>query len=152
MVKEALLDHIPIPKKNIYPIPVTGKPAAAAANYATTLRQFFGNKKPVFDWMLLGLGPDGHTASLFPGTSVLKENKKWISEVWLASKQTWRISFTYPLINQASQIIFLVDGKEKAPVVKAILKKTTASHQLPASKVNPLSSLWLLTTEAASLL
>ncbi len=152
MVKENLLDHISIPEKNIFPIPVNGTAKDCAKEYEVIIKQFFNNKKVVFDCLLLGLGNDGHTASLFPGTAVLKEKKKLIKEVWLEEKQTWRISFTFPLINNAALIIFLVAGKEKAAVVTDVINKKIIKPAFPSQLVKPLKGniYWMLDEEAAA--
>ena len=101
MTKESLLDRIDIPPRNIFPVPVTGDPELCARQYETAIKKFFDNRQTTFDWMLLGTGPDGHTASLFPNTPVLIENRRLSKQVWLEEKQAWRITFTYPLINKA---------------------------------------------------
>lgn len=150
MAKESLLDHIPIPKKNVFATPVKGSPKDCAKQYEESLRRFFDGKKAVFDWLLLGAGPDGHTASLFPGTDILEEKKRLVKEVWVEAKQTWRISFTYPLINKAANIVFLVSGAEKAPVIKEVIKKSISKNPLPVQLVQPASGqVWWLLDEAA---
>src|SRR5205085_5031867 len=109
---------------------------------------FFNNKRTVFDWILLGTGEDGHTASLFPHTPVLIENKRLIKQVWLEDKQSWRITFTYPLINRARQIIFLVSGKEKLAVVKTVFSKPV-KRIYPVQYINAEKSIWLIDKIAA---
>jgi 6-phosphogluconolactonase len=143
MVKESLLDRIDIPPKNIFPVPVTGDPEQCARQYEMMIRKFFGAKQPAFDWLLLGTGPDGHTASLFPNTPVLIENRRLIKQVWLEEKQSWRITFTYPLINKAKQIILLVSGKEKKHVVEAVFTKPVKKI-FPVQYVNAERSLWII--------
>ena len=152
MVKENLLDHISIPKKNIYPTPVKSSPRLCAAKYEASIKKIFPGKAPAFDWVLLGVGEDGHTASLFPATNILKKKKRLVKEVWVESKQTWRISFTLPLINKAVQIIFLVVGKEKAAVVATALANKKTKHSLPIQLVQPDKGIiyWLLDDAAAS--
>lgn len=150
MAKEALLSHIAIPKKNVFATPVKGSPQQCSLQYEKSLRSFFEGKKQVFDWLMLGAGPDGHTASLFPGTEILGEKKRLIKEVWVEAKQTWRISFTYPLINKAANVIFLVSGNEKAPVMKEVLKKGIAKNALPVQLVQPATGqVWWMADEAA---
>lgn len=161
MIKENLLDHISIPDKNIFPIPVNSTSKASATRYETSIRRFFNNKKMAFDCVLLGLGDDGHTASLFPDTAILKEKKRMVLEVWVEQKQTWRISFTLPLINKATQVVFLVSGSDKAGVVADILNYKKLKPALPAQLVIPgktrLNSImgqgnvsWILDEEAAA--
>jgi 6-phosphogluconolactonase len=152
MAKENLLDRIPIPVKNIFPVPVSGTAKACASQYERSLREFFNKRKPDFDCLLLGIGDDGHTASLFPGTPVLQEKKKLIREVWVDQKQSWRISFTLPLINNAATIIFLVSGKEKAGIVSRIVNHKKLNPPLPAQLVRPKPGIlcWMLDEEAAA--
>lgn len=151
MTKETLLDHIDIPSKNIFPVPVKGKPAACAAKYEQQIKKFFKDK-PVFDLVMLGMGDDGHTASLFPGTSILEEKKKWISEVWVENKQTFRISFTYRLINKASHVLLLVAGEAKAKVISDI--KTGKKDIYPVQGVEPKKGtvIWMLDKKAVNLI
>lgn len=143
MVKKSLLDRIDIPPKNIFPVPVSGDPEQCARQYEATIKKFFDNKQAAFDWLLLGTGDDGHTASLFPHTPVLIENRRLIKQVWLKEKQSWRITFTYPLINKAKQIIVLVSGKEKKPVVNAVFNKP-AKKIYPVQYINPERSFWII--------
>ncbi len=152
MVKENLLDHIPIPAKNIFPVPVSGGAKECASRYERSLRKFFKKEKVAFDWLLLGLGDDGHTASLFPGTDVLQEKRKYIREVWVEQKKSWRISFTLPLINNAANIIYLVSGKEKASVMSSIVNREKIKPALPAQLVRPVKGtlFWMLDEEAAA--
>lgn len=152
MAKENLLDHIAIPAKNIFATPINKTAKESAAKYEATLRKFFKKDKIVFDHLMLGIGDDGHTASLFPGTTILQEKRKLISEVWVEQKQTWRISFTLPLINRASQIIFLVTGKEKATVVADVLKHKKIKPALPSQLVKSEKGIvsWVLDEDAAS--
>jgi 6-phosphogluconolactonase len=148
MVKKSLLNKIGIPPKNIFPVMVNGDPGQSARQYEAAIKKFFNNKQPVFDWILLGTGEDGHTASLFPHTPVLIENKRLIKQVWLENQQSWRITFTYPLINKAKQIIFLVSGKEKAPVVRSVFSKPV-KRIYPVQYINAERSLWMIDKPAA---
>jgi 6-phosphogluconolactonase len=148
MVKKSLLDHIDIPLKNIFPMPVTGNLEQCARQYEATIKKYYNNKQAIFDLILLGTGNDGHTASLFPHTPVLIENRKLIKQVWLQEKQSWRISFTFPLINKAKQIIVLVSGEEKAHVVNAVFNKR-AKKIYPVQYINAEKSLWIIDEDAA---
>ncbi|GAB3015754.1 6-phosphogluconolactonase [Niabella terrae] len=151
MVKENLLDHIKIPRKNIYAMPTKGEPADCAAVYARQLKTLLGPSMQI-DLTLLGMGDDGHTASLFPGTDILKEQKRWISEVWVAAKNTYRLSFTYRLINNSRELMFMVAGTAKAPVIRHIFKPK-AAVRYPIQEVNLKksgSALWLLDEAAAA--
>jgi len=148
LARKALLSKIDIPPKNIFPVPVDDDPSYNARQYVATIRKFFNNKRPAFDWILLGTGEDGHTASLFPNTPVLIENKRLIKQVWLENQQSWRITFTFPLINRARQIIFLVSGKDKMPVVKTVFSKPVKKIY-PVQYINAERSLWLVDKMAA---
>src|SRR6202049_4323537 len=116
MVREALLSRAPIPTINVHPIPTEGvSPEAAACAYERELKSFYGAERleparPLFDVTLLGLGPDGHTASLFPGTAVLAERDRWVAAIDGAKSET-RITLTYPALESSRDTAFLVAGK-----------------------------------------
>ncbi len=148
------LDSVPIVKHHVHPMPVTLDPREGAEHYQAEITGFFktgADEIPVFDLILLGIGADGHTASLFPGTSALKEGKKLISVVKGGVPNVNRLTMTYPILNQAREIVFLASGKGKAAVVRDLLKK---KQDLPALGINPHSGnlTWLLDQEAAALL
>lgn len=130
-----LLDKVPIPKENIFPILVELAPALAAAQYEKTIKQFFKTDKPQFDLVLLGMGDNGHTASLFPHTDILKEEKALIKEVFIAELNMWRITFTAPFINNAKHILFLVAGKEKKEMLQTILQGKYEPEKYPAQLI-----------------
>lgn len=145
MVKENLLRHIPIPPRNIFPFDIKNTPAESAIEYEKKIRRFFRSGRPSFDLIILGVGEDGHTASLFPGTSALKEKKRLVKEVCQPSTKTWRISLTLPLINQSKQVLCLVTGKEKAPVIAKILSGKKTAELLPAQQLKPVMGVsWIL--------
>lgn len=146
--RKQLLDRIDIPPANINPVPVTGDPEQSARQYEQSVKKFFLNKPASFDWVMLGTGNDGHTASLFPNTPVLIENRKLIKQVWVKDKQAWRISFTYPLINRAKQIVLLVSGGEKQRVVETVFTRR-ARKIFPVQYITPERSIWFLDDEAA---
>jgi 6-phosphogluconolactonase len=133
------------------------QPAKAAARYEEGLRQFFefaGDGFPVFDLVLLGLGNDGHTASLFPGTRAVREAVRWVIGHYVDEQAGWRISLTPPVINAAREVIFIVAGAAKAPVLRDILEGPSRPDVLPAQVVRPGGGepLWLLDRNAAALL
>lgn len=152
MAKEALLDHIKIPKKNIFAMPTKGNVKDCAKQYEKTIEAALGKKMRV-DLTLLGLGDDGHTASLFPETDILQEKKKYIKEVWVESKQTYRISFTYRLIDNSKEVMFLVTGAAKAPIIKHIFSKSE-KNKYPAQHVKIKKGIltWMLDKEAAGVI
>lgn len=149
MVKDALLSKIKIPRKNIFAIPVNGEPADCAAQYEAVVKKNLGNKESI-SLTLLGMGDDGHTASLFPGTDILNESKKLVSKVWVEEKQNWRISFTYPLINRSKEIMFLIAGESKRPVLKKILSARTA-NRYPVQGVKSKSENMILMLDKAAM-
>jgi 6-phosphogluconolactonase len=131
MASKALLDHIPIPRKNIFAIPVSSTPAKDAVSYEAAVKKITGDKKFTFDLVSLGMGADGHTASLFPGNEILNEKKRLVKEVFVKEKNVYRISFTIPLINRAKQILLLVNGKEKEHVLKKVSTNRKTNNPLP---------------------
>jgi 6-phosphogluconolactonase len=142
MASEALLNHVPLPRKNIFAIPTGSTPAKDAITYETQIKKVVGSKKPVFDLVLLGMGEDGHTASLFPGTGILNEKKRLVKEVFVKGKG-FRISFTLPLINMAKQVLLLVSGTEKAAVLKKISDKRKSKNLLPVQLLKG-NILWMV--------
>ncbi len=153
MASIALLNNVAIPKENIFPVPVNFKPAEAAAMYEQMIIDLFKTKQPRFDLVMLGIGDDGHTASLFPGTDILEEKKALVKDVFVEEKNTYRISFTLPLINNAINILFLVVGKDKAPVIKKVFAKPL-KQLLPAELIKPIKGKihWYLDEPAAALI
>lgn len=135
--RSILLDKITIPLANIYPIPVNLLPAKAATAYEKELKLFFGEKLPQFDLILLGLGTNGHTASLFPGTKILKEQMPGVKEVEVTGQKIFRVSMTAPLINLARNILFLVTGADKAIILKEVLTGAYNPDKYPAQLIHP---------------
>lgn len=140
--KNILLDKVPVPKQNIFIIPVNESPVNAAIYYEATIKIFFKTDKPVFDLILLGMGDNGHTASLFPHTDILKEEKKLVKEVYVAELKMDRVSFTVPLINNAKHILFLVAGKDKQPMLKKVLEGNYEPEEYPAQLIK--NAAWLV--------
>jgi 6-phosphogluconolactonase len=147
MARETLLQHVPIPGKNILAVPVNLTPAKAAKVYEQQIRKHISVKNP-FDLVLLGIGEEGHTASIFPHSSLLTEKKRWIKEIWVAKKNMHRISFTLPFINQAKNIAFLVSGSSKSAIVKKIFSRKGA--YLPAARVKAKKTSYWFLDEAAN--
>lgn len=154
MTYENLLQHIKIPEKNIYPIPTLDKTAKDAATYEKTICKVFNKNLPRFDWMVMGLGTNGHTASLFPNGDELKEKDKLVVAAINPDNGQERITFTYPLINAARQIFFLVSGQEKAAMVKEAIEGDQPKKLIPVHGIQPESEnlCWLLDNEAAGML
>ncbi len=150
MAKQTLLEHVDIPAANIHPMaPLPDRMPQAAEDYQQTLaRQLeIHHGFPVFDLVLLGLGPDGHTASLFPGTTALTETSAWVTPVYVDKLSSWRLTLTYPVLENARQLVFLVSGKDKAPVINQLF---SASTDLPAARLQYRDNTrWLLDEAAA---
>ena len=154
LARQALLDRVPVPRAQIHPILCTGAPQIAAEQYESLLQAFFGDQPPCFDLIFLGLGQNGHTASLFPGTSALKEREHWVTAVHTGEQEIDRVTLTAPIINRAAVVAFLVSGSSKAGVLKEVLEGREDSERLPAQLIQPADGElhWLLDREAASLL
>ncbi len=154
MIRNELLLHVPIPDKNIHRMKGERESVEAARMYAEDLTVFFGDAGPRFDCILLGIGEDGHTASLFPGTPAIDETTAPVTAVYVPRLRAWRMTLTLPVINAAARVLFLASGKRKAEIVHRILTIAAPSHGLPASLVVPHNGTteWMLDGDAASLL
>ncbi len=157
MARETLLNHVPIPVNNIHRIQSQLPPEDAAQDYEKTLRDYFaarGLNQPRFDLVLLGMGAEGHTASLFPHSPLLTERQRWVAAVYVEAMRMWRITLTPPALNAASKVIFLVAGEEKAQAIKAVLGEPKQPDLYPAQIVDPPQGqvLWILDKPAASLM
>ena len=158
MADEAMLSKIPVAPGNIFRIEAENPDAsAAAAAYEKTLRKFFqlgSDGVPRFDLILLGMGPDGHTASLFPLTAALQEKSRLVVANWVEKLKTNRLSLTLPVLNAARCVTFLVSGTDKAVVLKSVLEEAVPGEQYPAKMVRPTDGklVWLLDRAAASAL
>jgi 6-phosphogluconolactonase len=156
MANETLLSKVPFTADQIFRIPAEiPDPDTAALSYEQTLRQFFALKEeemPRFDLILLGMGPDGHTASLFPGTAALQDSENLVAANWVEKFKTWRITFTYPVLNHAAHVIFMVTGAEKADALFAVLRGEHDPETYPAQRVKPIKGrvLWLVDPAAAA--
>lgn len=153
MANDTLLSKVNVPEDQIFPMNGAIAPSRAAIEYETTLHQFFGNE-PAFDLILLGMGDDGHTASLFPGTDVLHESEKWVKEVYLEKLNTYRITLTAPLINQAKHVAFMVAGAGKAQRIKDVLGPNNTETSFPIQLIQPSNGTidWFLDQDASRLL
>jgi len=158
MVKEALLSHIDMLAENIHRITAENPDAnAAAIDYEREMKSFFTktNKMadgfPVFDLILLGMGPDGHTASLFPGSAGLEEKLRWIISNPVEKFKTDRITLTYPVLNHAANILFLICGEDKAAMIGEVLGTKADATVYPVQRVKPVhgTKRWLLDKAAA---
>jgi 6-phosphogluconolactonase len=150
MAREAMLAKAPVPLQNIHPIPTTGKPQDAARQYELTLQEDYGAvnfdpARPLFDITLLGLGADGHTASLLPEDPVLEERKRWVAAVARGRPEV-RITMTYPTIESSRHVAFLVVGSQKAEILSVI---RAGGSQVPAARVKPVGELIWFVDRAA---
>jgi 6-phosphogluconolactonase len=151
MARQTLLDRVPIPPENIHPIRSDQYPPEAALQYEKELKGFFSTQNPNFHLVLLGLGENGHVASLFPHTPVLNEQERWVAEVFILELDMYRVTFTAPFINQASQVVFLVSGLDKAGALEKVLEGPYQPHELPAQLIRPNGAqpIWLVDKAAS---
>src|SRR5690606_7016618 len=155
MVHEALVAHVPLPPGNVHPVPSGPSPAEAASAYEAELKSFYGAdrldpSRPLFDVTLLGLGPDGHTASLFPDSAALDEHVAWVLPVIGSKPPPQRITLTFPPLNSSAAVVFLAVGAEKQPMVKRLLG---GDQNLPAGRIRPVGELhWFLDALAGDML
>jgi 6-phosphogluconolactonase len=160
MAREALLDRVPLPRAQLHAIRGDDEPAAAALAYERTLRDAFATPSGPprsapgarFDLVLLGLGEDGHTASLFPGSPALSEARRWVVAEWIAKVSAWRVTLTPLVINAAAEVIFLVSGAAKAAALRRVLCGPREPERLPAQAIAPQPGelSWLVDADAAS--
>jgi len=158
MADEAMLAKVSVPAGNVFRMATENPNAAAVADaYEKTLRKFFQlgpGGVPRFDLILLGLGPDGHTASLFPGTAALHEKSRLVVANWVEKLNTNRLSLTLPVLNAGRCVTFLVSGTDKAGVLRSVLQEDAPGEQYPAKLVRPTHGklIWLVDRGAASAL
>jgi 6-phosphogluconolactonase len=161
MAEETMLSKIPVAAGNVFRIAAENPDAAAAAaSYERTLQKFFALEPnhekpggfPRFDLILLGMGPDGHTASLFPGSAGLQEKSRLVIANWVDKFKTHRLTFTLPVLNAAACVAFLVSGTDKAPALHAVLESDAPGELYPSKLVRPTDGklIWLIDRAAAS--
>jgi len=161
MAHRTLLARVPVPAAHVFAVPTVGHTAAeAAAAYAGTLRRFFAaaasDVPPCFDLILLGMGDDGHTASLFPGAAALRVDDAWVtwSPPGTLAPPVDRVTMTYPVLNAARHVAFLVAGQSKAPALRDVIEGRANRDAQPAAGIRPTRGTltWLVDDDAASLL
>jgi 6-phosphogluconolactonase len=140
MVRHELICHIPLPAGNVHRIRGERPPDVAAGEYAADLERALSSSGGRFDLVLLGLGNDGHTASLFPGTDVLGEREKTVCAVFVPELSSWRVTVTVPVINSAREVLFLVSGAKKNDIVRRVLGSPGPTAEIPATLVSPADS------------
>ena len=152
MARETLISHVPIPRRNVHPVPTNMSPPEECARaYESDLLKFFGAEPPAFDVQLLGLGPEGHTASLFPGSAALDEKLRWVAAVRVPAEPPQRITFTPAVLNCGRNTFFLVAGENKRDILSAIREEPNAeTSQYPAARIHPAKPpVWFLDAAAA---
>jgi 6-phosphogluconolactonase len=153
MARETLIDHVPVPAANVHRLRGEDDPAGAAADYEADLRTFFGvSAAPRFDLIFLGMGDNGHTASLFPGQPAVHEQVRWVVAADVAAAGMWRLTLTPVALNAAAEVTFLVSGGDKAEMVQKVLDGPYQPDLLPAQIVNPSNGQlrWLVDQAAAA--
>jgi len=156
MAEETMLSRIPVAAGNVFRIAAENPDAAAAAEaYEQTLRKFFQlapGQVPIFDLILLGMGPDGHTASLFPSSAGLQEKSRLVIANWVEKLKASRLTLTLPVLNAARCVAFLVSGTDKAPALHAVLEEDVVGEQYPSKLIHPVDGklIWLIDRAAAS--
>lgn len=140
MANEALLSHVELPAQNVHRINGVGDAAANASLYESELKEFFGDVEfPRFDLIMLGMGDDGHTASLFPHSAALNETQKWVTANWVEKFETFRITLTAPVINHAAHIMFIVTGAGKTDRLPEVLRGERDTERLPSQLIQPVN-------------
>ena len=154
MAKSLLLEKVDMPAANIFPVAVDLPPAKAALDYEKKIKDFFGEDLPRFDVTLLGLGEDGHTASIFPGNKMLGWESGLVKEVYQDEQKMFRISMTPYLLNLSHNILFLVTGNAKAEILEKVLAGAYQPGKYPAQLIKPSDGklLWFIDKESASVL
>ena len=153
MAREALLDHVPVLPDQVHPMPTdAASPAQAAAAYEQTLTKVFQTSLPRFDLILLGMGADGHTASLFPGTEAVQEQRRLVAAPWVEKLKTHRLTLTPPVLCHGRQVLFLVSGASKADALDEVLDGPYEPSLLPSQIVRPIDGrlTWLVDKAAAA--
>ncbi len=150
LARTTMLDALPIPSEQVHPMRCSGNPDAAARVYADTLRAFFEGREPWFDVTLLGLGDDGHVASLFPGSPALDEPSGWVAhtEAPPTSPVRDRLTLTLPALNASRHVLFLVSGSGKRDALRRVFE-SAADPSLPVARIRPAGTLTWMVDEAA---
>jgi 6-phosphogluconolactonase len=152
MAFDNLLNKINVPEENIHIMRTDISPDLAADEYEKLLHQYFDNDVTSFDLVLLGMGKDGHTLSLFPASTILQEEKHWVNAVYVEDQKMYRITLMPSIVNRASAIIFLITGIEKSTTLRSVLEDTFQPEHFPSQLIKPLSGElhWFLDDSAAS--
>jgi 6-phosphogluconolactonase len=152
MARETFISSVPIPAENVHPVPTNlSPPEECARAYETELLKFFGSESPAFDAQLLGIGPEGHTASLFPNSPALDEKSRWVVAVHVPAEPPERITLTPVILNNGRNTFFLVAGENKRAILSAIRAESNSqTSQYPAARIHPPKEpVWFLDEAAA---
>jgi 6-phosphogluconolactonase len=154
MTRQRLLDHVPVPPEQIHPILCQKAPAKSAEQLRDLLVHFYAGGPPIFDFVLLGLGENGHTASLFPYDEVLRDQDAWTSSIYVQEQDMYRVTLMPAVINRARLVVFLVSGDSKASVLKEVVQGSADPYRLPAQLIRPEPGelVWLVDRAAAAML
>lgn len=154
MCYEELLDKVPVIAANIHVMRTNIEPEASATEYENILKGYFGDSETTFDLVLLGMGDDGHTLSLFPGTKVIHETESWVNTFFLAAQDMYRITLTAPVVNAAKYVAFMAVGSGKAETLKSVLEGETNLDKFPSQIIKPVNGElhWFVDEAAATLL
>ena len=154
MAFDSLLNYVPVKKEQIHLMRTDIEPEAAAKEYEGILHSYFDKGGHTFDLVLLGMGDDGHTLSLFPGTEIVHEKDAWTKSFYLAQQSMYRISLTAPVVNLSSAVAFLVTGKNKAQTLKQVLNGSYQPEKFPSQLIKPLKGElhWFMDEDAAAAL
>jgi 6-phosphogluconolactonase len=153
MARETLLSRVPVPEENVHRIEGRGDAAANASRYEDELRSFFGETDwPRFDLVMLGMGDDGHTASLFPETAALSERRAWVAANRVEKLGAWRVTLTAPAVNAARHVLFVVTGAGKATRLREVLRGPREPARLPSQLIDPAAGAleWFVDRAAAA--
>jgi len=137
MAYDALLKHVPVPESQIHYINTSIKPEVSALRYESLLREHFAGKEFTFDLSLLGMGDDGHTLSVFPGSEIINEKQRWVVSVFVPAQNMYRVTLTPAVVNASSQVAFLISGASKSKVLSEIFSPTAVPHFYPAQLIQP---------------
>ena len=152
MARETLLERVPVPAANVHRIHGEDDPATAAEVYEATMRALLHTPGARIDLVLLGLGDDGHTASLFPGSAAIQEQTRWVMAAHAPAASMWRVTLTPAVINAAAEVLFLVSGGGKAGILRRVLEGPRRLQELPAQAIAPSNGRlrWCVDTAAAA--
>jgi 6-phosphogluconolactonase len=154
MAFDTLLDHVPVIKEQVHIIRTDIDPEISAKKYEKILHQYFPNKDHTFDLVLLGLGENAHTLSLFPENDLIKEKEKWVGSFYLEEEKIYRITLTPPAVNAATHVIFLVNGKNKSAAIYNVFTQEHVPMLYPAQIIQPFNDelYWWMDEGAASMI